>query len=189
MQDFANGLLSDAGLSLIEAVILVSLATVAASFFAAIGGLIRYTTRAPGSSVSVSWLIRLGIFAGVPFSIIGMTSGYLTGLSRVSAVSALVPAALTLVGGVAVYLFGKGGKTAVLAAFSVINFSAMMMVGGLIGGRERVAAEQAENSLDAKIRLSDEEAALRRHRFNLGLEASPPARPKDGQTDDTGDSE
>jgi hypothetical protein len=94
-------------LGLLEALILICVATVVACFFAAIGGLIRHMTRPPRNAVSVLWLIRLGIFIGVPFSILGMTSGYLTGLSRVGAISALVPAGLTLVGGVAAYLFGK----------------------------------------------------------------------------------
>jgi hypothetical protein len=158
------------GLGLLETLVLIGLSTVIACFFAAIGGLIRYTTRPAGSTVSVYWLVKLGIFAGIPFSIIGATSGYLAGLSRVGAISALVPAGLTLVGGVAVYLFGKGGKSAVLAGFAVINLSVMMMVGALIGGRERVQTEEAHNSLDFKMRQIKEEFVLQRFRRGLGLE-------------------
>jgi hypothetical protein len=111
VQNFTVSLFNYVGLSLLETLVLVSLAVVVACFLAAIGGLIRYMTRPPGSMVSVAWLMKLGIFTGIPFSIIGMVSGYLTGLSRVGAVSALVPAGLTLVGGVAVYLFGRGGQS------------------------------------------------------------------------------
>jgi hypothetical protein len=159
------------GHDLIEALFLLSLATVLACLFAAIGGLIRYTTRPPGSTVSVLWLMRMGIFAGVPFSIIGMTSGYLTGLSRVGAISALVPAALTLVGGVAVYLFGKGGKPALLAAFAVVDFSVLMLVGALIGARER---EDPEDVLNYKILKLKQEFVIHQYRQGFDLpEASP----------------
>lgn len=172
MQDLSVDFINNITLGLLETWILISVAIVFACFFAGIGGLIRYTTRSPGSMVSVSWLIRVGIFTGIPFSIIGMTSGYLTGLSRVGAISALVPAGLTLVGGVAVYLFGKGGKPALLAAFAVVDFSVLMMVGTLIGGRERVATEQAENSYERKLKEIQLEFALHRARQSLGL---PPA--------------
>jgi hypothetical protein len=158
------------GLSLVETLILVSLATVVSCFFAAVGGLVRYATRASGSMVSVHWLIRLGIFTGIPFGIIGLTSGYLTGLSRVGAVSALVPAGLTLVGGVGAFLFGKGGRTAVVAAFAIINFASMTMIGTLIGGRERVETEQAESSLQYKLDKVKEEFLIQRYRRSLGLE-------------------
>src|ERR1700676_4967703 len=93
--------------SLLEALDLVSLAIVIACFVAAIGGLIRYTTRLPGNTVKVYWLMKLGIFVGVPFAIVGMISGYMTGSSRVSAISYVVPAALTLIGAVTAYLFTK----------------------------------------------------------------------------------
>jgi len=122
------------GLSILEAFVLASVSIVVACFVSAMGGIIRYTTRPPGSKISVFWLMRLGIFAGVPFSIIGMTSGYMTGMSRVGAISALVPAGLTLMGGVAAFLLGKGGRSAVLAAFAVINFAIMTLIGALIGG-------------------------------------------------------
>jgi hypothetical protein len=161
------------GLSLIEALILLSLATTVASLFAAIGGLIRYTTRAPGSAVSVFWLVRVGVFAGVPFGIVGVTSGYLTGLSRVSAVSALVPAALTLVGGVAVYLLGKGGKPALLAAFAAVDFSVLMLIGALIGARER---DDPNGLLDAEILKLKRELVIEQYRNSWSLPEKPSKR-------------
>ena len=94
--------------SLLETLDLVSLAIVVACFVAAVGGLIRYTTRLPGNTVKVYWLMKLGIFVGVPFGIVGMVSGYMTGSSRVGAISNLVPAALTLIGAVAALPFHEG---------------------------------------------------------------------------------
>jgi hypothetical protein len=168
------------GLSLLDTLVLVCLSISAACFFAAIGGLLRHVGRNPGSTANVAWIMRLGIFVGAPFGIIGMTSGYMTGLSRVGAVSGLVPACLALVGGVAAYLFGKGGKSAALAAFAVVNFSVMTMLGGLIGGRERVETESAQQSLDHKLDLIKEEFVLKRFRHSLGLDepsGSTPTKP------------
>jgi hypothetical protein len=110
----------------------------------------------------------------------GMTSGYLTGLSRVGAVSTLVPAGLTLLGGIAAYLFGKGPRSGLLATFAVINFSTMSMVGGLIGGRERVETELFENSLDAQLDKVRTEFLVERYRHSLGL---PPSSPKSSKVD------
>lgn len=164
------------GPSLIETMIVVSLAIVIASFIAALGGFIRYATRAPGSTISVLWLMRLGLFVGVPFSIVGMINGYMTGSSRVSAISNLVPAALTLVGGIAVYVFTKGGKPSVMAAFAVINFSILTLVGTLIGGYERLQTEQVQNSLAYQQNEIDKEFLIRRYRRGLGLEEVPQAK-------------
>jgi hypothetical protein len=119
------------------------------------------------------------VWSGVPFGIIGVTSGYLTGLSRVGAVSALVPAALTLVGGVAVYLFGKGGKPALLAAFAVVDFSVLMLVGTLIGARER---DVTENSLDDKIFKLKQEFVIHQYRQSWGLLEKPPKKDVDETT-------
>jgi hypothetical protein len=170
------------GLAFVDVFILVSLAIVVASFLAAIGGLIRYATRPDGTTVSVIWLIKLGVFTGIPFGIIGVSSGYLTGLSRVGAISSLVPAGLTLLGAVATYLFGKGGKAAVLAAFAIVNFSVMTMVGTLIGGREREQAARIVNSYEYKRARIIEEGLLAKVRRSWGL---PPETPeKAGSKDD-----
>jgi hypothetical protein len=168
------------GLGLLEALVLFSVSISVACLIAALGGFVRYTTRNTEVDTGVSWLIRLGIFIGVPFSIMGMTSGYLTGLSRVGAVSSLVPAGLTLLGGIAAYLFNKGPRSGLLATFAVINFSTMSMVGGLIGGRERVQTEQAESSLDAKRDKVRIEFLVERYRHSLGL---PPSNPTPTKAD------
>jgi hypothetical protein len=164
------------GPSLLQTLILVSLAVVTACFIAAVGGFIRYTTRAPGASVRVYWLTRMGIFVGVPFSIVGIVSGYMTGSARVSAISNLVPAAITLIGAVVAYLFTKGGKSAVMSAFAVINFSILILVGVLIGGYERQQSEQIENSLEYKENELLKEFTLERQRRALQMEILQPKK-------------
>jgi hypothetical protein len=161
------------GTSLLDTLIIVSIAIVVACFVAALGGFVRYATRLPGNTTAVYWLMKLGMFVGVPFGIVGMISGYLTGSSRVSAISAIVPAALTLVGGVAVYLFTKGGKSAVMAAFAVVNFSVMILIGVSIGARHRVQAEDYEKSYDYRVRDLETEFRLQQYRHGLGLDTAP----------------
>ena len=156
--------------SLLETLDLVSLAIVVACFVAAVGGLIRYTTRLPGNTVKVYWLMKLGIFVGVPFGIVGIVSGYMTGSSRVGAISNLVPAALTLIGAVAAYLFTKGGKSAIMSAFAVVNFSILMLIGVLIGGYERLQNERIESSLEEQENELYKELLLQHERHGLGLD-------------------
>jgi O-antigen/teichoic acid export membrane protein len=165
--------------SLIETLILVSLAIVIACVVAALGGFVRYTTRLPGNTIAVFWLMRMGIFVGIPFSIIGMISGYMTGSSRVGAISAIVSASLTFIGGVAAYLFTKGGKAAVMASFAVLNFAILMLIGVLIGAHERVRTEEITNSLDYQKKEIDKEFLLRRYRRGLGMDDAPKKEKKD----------
>ena len=165
--------------SLIETMILVSLAMVIACFIAALGGFVRYTTRLPGNTIAVFWLMRMGMFVGVPFSIVGMISGYMTGSSRVGAISAIVSASLTFIGGVAAYLFTKGGKSAVMASFAVLNFAILMLVGVLIGARERVRTEQIQSSYEYQEAEINKEFRLRQYRRGLGMDDAPKKEKKD----------
>src|SRR4051794_7458392 len=62
-------------------------------------------------------------FVAAPFGVVGMTCGFLTGVSRSPAVTALVPGALTLFGGLVAYLMSRGAAQAVLAAVAAVTFS------------------------------------------------------------------
>jgi hypothetical protein len=140
-------LLTNFGLSIVEVFALVGLSIGVVFFFAAIVGIASILTRHGKKQYGALWLMQQAIYGGIPFGIVGIASGYLTASSRVGAVSALVPAGLTLVGGVAVYLLSKGGKEAIFAAFAVIDFSVMMVLGAEIGMRERLQSDQALSSL------------------------------------------
>ena len=133
METLAQSFERIAGLAVLEVSLLCGLSIIVVLFFAVLAGLFRWIARRKHAL----WLMQQGIFAGLPFAIIGMTAGYMTASSRIGAIGALVPAALTLVGGVGVFLLTKGGKGAVFSAFAVINFAAMMLLGAEIGGRER----------------------------------------------------
>ena len=113
------------------------------------------------------------LWAGLPLGVAGMIAGFITGLSRAPAVSALVPAALTLTGGVALYLIRKDRSQAVAVGLAIIAFSLNLLVGTNLGSvsRERVSAQKT--SLEYLRRQADDEFLLLRHRKGLGLQPPP----------------
>jgi hypothetical protein len=80
-------------------------------------------------------------FVAIIFSIsmLGLVTGMMTGQSREPAVGAVVPAALSLMSGVVVYLTGiKRVRTQVLIAAVVATFSINLLVGTFWGARLRL---------------------------------------------------
>jgi hypothetical protein len=76
-------------------------------------------------------------------SLLGITAGQLTGLSRDSAVGTVLPAVLTLVGGVVVYLVGvKRVQSQRLICLAVIGLTLNLLVGGYWGSSSRIAYEE-----------------------------------------------
>lgn len=62
------------------------------------------------------------------FSSLGMAVGMLTGDSGSEAISTVLPAVLSLVGGLAVFLIGKQSKDAALVAASIATLSISLLV-------------------------------------------------------------
>lgn len=81
-------------------------------------------------------------------SLLGIATGQITGLSRDSAVHAVLPAVLGLMGGATIYLIGAWGKelqTTVVAA--VIGLSINLVVGVYWGSYSRVIYERWASGL------------------------------------------
>jgi hypothetical protein len=172
MEDIIRGLDANVGLALLEVSALLALSIVVAVFFAGLAGLARWAARPSKNKFNALWLMRQGIFGGGPFGIVGVTAGYMTASSRIGVIGALLPAALTLVGGIAVYLTAKGGKAAVFSAFAVINFSVMMLLGAEIGGRERLQSIQLQNTLEYQRSQIKQQFLTQRFCLSLGLDAN-----------------
>jgi hypothetical protein len=184
METLARSFQGIAGLAALEVALLCGLSIIVVLSFAVLAGLFRWIAH-PSKLKSALWLMRQGIFAGLPFAIIGTTAGYMTASSRTGAIGALVPAALTLVGAVGVYLLTKGGKAAVFSAFAVINFAAMMLLGAEIGGRERVESIQVQNTLEYQRSQIKQQFLTQRFCLSLGLDvncAPQPVSDNDGAT-------
>jgi hypothetical protein len=105
----------------------------------------------------------------VPFGITGMVSGFLTGTSRAPAVTALLPAILTIFGGLTVYLISKGIQTAILAGVSITIFSSSLLFGTIFGSLEREQFNLYQNSLAKKLQEVERESAIKIYRRSLGL--------------------
>jgi len=80
-----------------------------------------------------------GVF--LAFSALGLITGVIGGNSREPAVGAVLPAVLSLVGGIAIYLVGKDVQQRVLVGLSVFCLSITLALGFFWGSIIRVRAE------------------------------------------------
>jgi hypothetical protein len=89
------------------------------------------------NSASVRWRARrltlTGIQIGLPLGFTGVVARFLTGSSRAPAVSAIVPALLTFIGIMVVYMIGKGALRSIIVSFAVFVFSADLLIGSVLG--------------------------------------------------------
>jgi hypothetical protein len=120
-------------------------------------------------SRSLGIMITRVLIVGLPLGFTGVVSGFLTGLSRSPAVSATVPAALTFLGLVVVYLVGKGPARAIVAGFAVFVFSANLIVGTVLGGASRDRYAEQASSVDIRQFKANEEFKVRLYCKGLGL--------------------
>ena len=118
---------------------------------------------------SYSQLIGEFCIIAIPFGITGIVAGFLTGVSRSPAVTALIPAILTIFGGSIVYLISQGMQTAILAGISITVFSTSLLLGTIFGSLERQQFDVSKNSLSEKLRAVEHELAVKTYRKSLGL--------------------
>jgi hypothetical protein len=126
-------------------------------------------TKAPLSSEGV-WI------SFYSFSILGIVTGYMTGMSREPAIGAVLPAVLSLVGGLTVYVISKEAATRKIIIPSLIALSGSIIIGALWGATERSLGEQyatwveeQKSSYESLIMEADKEWRIRDYRRKLGL--------------------
>jgi hypothetical protein len=96
--------------------------------------------------------------AVLAFSMLGFVTGSNMSDSREPAVAAVMPAALTLIGGTGAFLIGsKGVKDQVVVAALIFNFSLALFIGGYSGAELRV---QDDLSLERDIGLEKNRHAV-----------------------------
>ncbi|MFC5302784.1 hypothetical protein [Azospira restricta] len=105
------------------------------------------------------------------FSMLGLVTGYLTGFSRSPAVGAVLPAVLSLVAGMAVFLMGKDAASRTIVALSVLIFSISLVLGTGWGATMRQTAEDYATSETVLKQRALVEAEIREFREALGLPA------------------
>jgi thiol:disulfide interchange protein len=112
------------------------------------------------------------------FSILGMVTGFLTGLSGESTVlQAVLPSVLSVVGGLAAFLVSRDPKISDVVAPSIGALSLAVLLGAFWGANERHADELASNSIDYLKKRAGAEAELRLLRHNLSIPEEPPTLP------------
>ncbi len=103
------------------------------------------------------------------FSLLGIVTGYLTGFSRESAVGTVLPAVLSLIGGLAIFLVVKDKITRIYVSMAVLSFSLSLVLGTSWGAVMRETAEEfkiSERYLKSRALI---ESDVRKYRKNLGL--------------------
>jgi amino acid transporter len=114
-------------------------------------------------------VVLAGLMVGLPLGFTGIVAGFLTGSSRSPAVSALVPAILTFIGLIVVYMLGKGRLRAAIAGFAVFIFSVNLLVGTVLGSASRDRHEEELTSVRVRELKADEEFKVRLYCKGLGL--------------------
>jgi hypothetical protein len=114
--------------------------------------------------------LRSVVNLSVPMVMLGYASGYLTGISRAAAVGNLIPAMLTLVGGLSIYLF----KTRSDSFTRAVGFSVFMFGFSIFYGIQVGAYDREYKQTDRLIVLSDQESRVRNYRHNANLPDDPP---------------
>ena len=113
---------------------------------------------------------RLELFLVVfAFSILGMVTGYLTGFSRESVVGAVLPAVLSLMGGLMIFLVGKNQESRSIVSISMIVFALTLLLGTSWGAVMRSTAEEFKKSEEYLKYQAFVEAEVNEFRSNLGL--------------------
>ena len=103
------------------------------------------------------------------FGTLAIVTGFLTTTSRQSAISDVIPAVLTLIGGLALYIIDKGYEKFYVTGIAVFSFSTMLFVGGAMGSLERQKGEAQSKSPALLKREADVEFAINAYRKSLGL--------------------
>jgi hypothetical protein len=108
-----------------------------------------------GFRKEITWAFALAVLA---FSMLGFVTGSNMSDSREPAVAAVMPAALTLVGGIGAFLIGsKGVQNQVVVAALILNFSLALFIGGYSGAELRF---QDELSVEQDIGLEKNRHAV-----------------------------
>lgn len=103
------------------------------------------------------------------FAFLGWVMGLVMAASREAAVGTVIPAALTLIGGVALFLFTEPRYKKEIVFAAVFGFSAMLLFGTVLGSYERARAIADARSIDRLVRAAQTEFLVDAFRKSRGL--------------------
>jgi hypothetical protein len=139
---------------------------------------------APRVTVPVTAAVGASFIFGVLGSVIGTTMGS----SITPVVGTILPAALTFIGGIALFVITRKEGDVVVVSAAVTGFSLLMFAGTVIGAFERnravVQADILKHDIQRQQWLADTEFAINAYRNALNLpqiefvKVTPPAKPE-----------
>lgn len=103
------------------------------------------------------------------FSMLGMVTGYLTGFSREPAIGAVMPAVLSLMGGLLVFLVGKNKESRSIVSTAMFVFTFMLLLGSGWGAVMRDVAQEYRKSEQYLKQQAFIESEVNDFRESLGL--------------------
>lgn len=92
--------------------------------------------------------LRTIVVLALGLAVLGAVSGVAGGMSRESAVGDIIPAALALVGGVAIYVFGADTSKGLISSCSAVAFAISLGVGYAGGAEMRSEGDFARTTHD-----------------------------------------
>ncbi len=156
---------------------LVAISVVISLVFALVGTLAYHFLNGAPLPDKMARLAGEFFVIAAPFGVVGIVAGYLTGISRSSAVYALVPGFLTLFSGLTAYLMSQGVRMAMLSGLAVAAFATTLLLGVIVGSLERQEFDASQTSLEQRLVELEKEHAIYLARKGLGL---PIPKPGDG---------
>ena len=107
------------------------------------------------------------------FSMLGLVTGYLTGFSRTAAVGAVLPAVLSLLGGVTAFILGRSQESRLLVGSMMFVFSLTLVMGSAWGSIMRDYADRVDQSEQVLMHRAYIESEVNAFRNELGLPPLP----------------
>lgn len=132
--------------------------------------------------VNLGGLKYLGAVAAfVIFSLVGLSTGYLTGMSREAAISALVPAVLSLIAGSAAVFWQRDQAVFGAIGLAILGLSSSLLLGTVYGANNRYQYDlnmmsqrvKALYDVQHQAKIAKREAAIFEIRDTLGLPTEP----------------
>lgn len=123
-----------------------------------------------GTTTALRTLYFQTFFISFTFGILAIVTGFLTATSRETAIANVIPAVLTLIGGLALYIVDKGQEKFLVTGISVLSFSMMLFMGAALGSFERQKGEAQAKSPTMLRKAADIEFAINSYRRSLGLQ-------------------
>ena len=149
----------------------LTVTALAAGFSLLVFFVLKATKAITGKEISNAFSLCLVAFV---FGTLALVTGMITGASRSAAVGQILPAALGLIGAVALHVITKAEAEISVTATAVTAFSLLLLLGTVLGSYERVRAAAYQESqrydLQRLKTQTDIEFVINGYRRSRGLE-------------------